>query len=257
MTYLIGLLRRFSELCTQDRWTQYVGHGRCSILPVYYFFYYFIIILFYFIFWLHRVACGISVSWPGIEPGPWQWKCGILTTRQPGNSHCLLLLQVLNSKGLPVFVPGMENISLAISQKECPRNVQLSWQRRILFMGQQTSSRGPRPELDRLAHPSRTSSLALPAKSSVIPTHPVHFCHACYPFQDDLCASPAPSVDCLLPGGRMCSTHFWISVLSNINAPRNAQQVSTFPVGEANPMRALPGNQGRNLSLYRLLPPPS
>ena len=31
-------------------------------------------------------ACRISVPWPGIEPGPQQWKPGILTTRLPGNS---------------------------------------------------------------------------------------------------------------------------------------------------------------------------
>ena len=30
-----------------------------------------------------HVACGISVPTPGIEPGPWQWKPRILTTRQP------------------------------------------------------------------------------------------------------------------------------------------------------------------------------
>ena len=27
--------------------------------------------------------CGISVHQPGIEPGPWQWKPGILTARPP------------------------------------------------------------------------------------------------------------------------------------------------------------------------------
>lgn len=167
--YFIGLLRRFRELHTQDHWTQYVGHGRYSILPVYYFFYYFII-LFYFIFWLHHVASGISVSWLGIKPGPWQWKHGILTTMQPGNSHCLLLLQVL--KGPPVFVPCVENISLAINQRQCQKNAQLSQQWHVLLVCQQTSSWGPRTELDRLAHSSRKPSLALPAKSSVIPTHP-------------------------------------------------------------------------------------
>ena len=31
-------------------------------------------------------AYGISVSWPGIEPGPQQWKLQILTTRSPKNS---------------------------------------------------------------------------------------------------------------------------------------------------------------------------
>ena len=62
----------------------------------------------------------------------------------------------------------MENISLAINQRQCPNNAQLSQ----LLVCQQTSSWGPRTELDRLAHSSRKPSLALPAKSSVIPTHP-------------------------------------------------------------------------------------
>ena len=32
------------------------------------------------------IACQISVPWPGIEPGPQQWKCQVLTARPPGNS---------------------------------------------------------------------------------------------------------------------------------------------------------------------------
>ena len=32
-------------------------------------------------------CCRILVSQLGIEPGPWQWKCQVLTTRWPGNSH--------------------------------------------------------------------------------------------------------------------------------------------------------------------------
>ena len=39
---------------------------------------------------LCREACGILVSWPGIEPGPWQWKYRALTTGPPGNSLSLL-----------------------------------------------------------------------------------------------------------------------------------------------------------------------
>ena len=39
----------------------------------------------FLIFWLHCMACRISVPWPGIESGPQQWKPRILTTRQPGN----------------------------------------------------------------------------------------------------------------------------------------------------------------------------
>ena len=35
--------------------------------------------------WLHHTACEISVSQPGIESGPWQWKSRIITTRPPRN----------------------------------------------------------------------------------------------------------------------------------------------------------------------------
>ena len=43
----------------------------------------------FFCLCLHHMTCGISVSQPGIEPQPWQWKPGILTTRPPGNSPAL------------------------------------------------------------------------------------------------------------------------------------------------------------------------
>lgn len=33
-----------------------------------------------------RVACGIFIFQPGIEPGSWQWKCQVLTAGQAGNS---------------------------------------------------------------------------------------------------------------------------------------------------------------------------
>ena len=52
--------------------------------------------LFLFLFsccWPHPAVCGISVLWPGIEPGPWQWKSRILTTRQPGKFPQLFLLR--------------------------------------------------------------------------------------------------------------------------------------------------------------------
>ena len=41
----------------------------------------------FFFFSFGHVACGILVPQPGIEPGPWQQKPGILTTRPPGNSE--------------------------------------------------------------------------------------------------------------------------------------------------------------------------
>ena len=48
------------------------------------------IFIYLFIFWLHTKTCRISISWPGTEPRPWQWRPGILTTRPPGNSQILL-----------------------------------------------------------------------------------------------------------------------------------------------------------------------
>ena len=39
-----------------------------------------------FVFWPDCVAFRILVLQPGIEPGPWQWKCWVLTTGPPGNS---------------------------------------------------------------------------------------------------------------------------------------------------------------------------
>ena len=40
----------------------------------------------YFFFWPCHVVFGILVPRPGIEPGPQQWKYGVLTTGPPGNS---------------------------------------------------------------------------------------------------------------------------------------------------------------------------
>ena len=52
------------------------------------------------IFWLHHVAYGISVPWPGIEPRPQQWNPGILTTGPPvvGGSLYLCTNPFLNSQ---------------------------------------------------------------------------------------------------------------------------------------------------------------
>lgn len=36
-----------------------------------------------FFFWLLHTACGILVHQPGIEPGPRQWKCRVLTRDFP------------------------------------------------------------------------------------------------------------------------------------------------------------------------------
>ena len=67
-------------------------------------------------------ACGISVLWPRIEPGPLQWKPRILTTRLPGHSLSItltctgkkicvwlaLLQYLLYCNGLPWWLSGKE-----------------------------------------------------------------------------------------------------------------------------------------------------
>ena len=40
-----------------------------------------------------HTACRISVPWPGLEPGLWQWKCRILTARPSGNSQFFPVLR--------------------------------------------------------------------------------------------------------------------------------------------------------------------
>ena len=42
--------------------------------------------IFFLIFWLCRLACRISVPWPGFEPGTLKWKPKILSTMPVGNS---------------------------------------------------------------------------------------------------------------------------------------------------------------------------
>ena len=37
-------------------------------------------------FWLHHVACGILVPWPGWNPCPLHWECGVSTTGPPRKS---------------------------------------------------------------------------------------------------------------------------------------------------------------------------
>ena len=51
--------------------------------------------IFSFIFfknWPHRIACGVLVSSPGIEPMPPHWKSGFLSTRPLGKSHSIILI---------------------------------------------------------------------------------------------------------------------------------------------------------------------
>ena len=41
--------------------------------------------------WLRHSACGISVPWPGIDPGPVQWKCTVWIPGPPGKSPHVFL----------------------------------------------------------------------------------------------------------------------------------------------------------------------
>ena len=41
---------------------------------------------FYLSFWPYHIAFGILVPWPGIEPGPYQWKSWVLAPGPLGNS---------------------------------------------------------------------------------------------------------------------------------------------------------------------------
>ena len=76
----------------------------------------FIFYFYLFIYWLHHVPYGISVSQPGIEPGPRQWKPWILTTKPPGNSHYFNYLRDLHT----VFHNGCTNLHSTNSVQEFP-----------------------------------------------------------------------------------------------------------------------------------------
>ena len=53
------------------------------------------------------MPCGLQdlVPWPGIEPGPWQWKCQVLTTELPGYSQdkCLKWEHGMNSLSFSTY----------------------------------------------------------------------------------------------------------------------------------------------------------
>ena len=51
--------------------------------------------------WLHRSTCNILVSQLGIEPGPLQWECTVLTIGLPGNSWSLLRISGFFCPKLP------------------------------------------------------------------------------------------------------------------------------------------------------------
>ena len=53
------------------------------------------VIIYFLIFWLCHAIFKILVPWPATEPGPWQWKPGILTSRPSGNSVITLFFNAL------------------------------------------------------------------------------------------------------------------------------------------------------------------
>ena len=60
----------------------------------------------FFFFWPHCAAWGISVPWPGIEPGSqqWTWKPGILTVRSLGNNFDTLFLSLYSFMNSPFSI---------------------------------------------------------------------------------------------------------------------------------------------------------
>ena len=67
-------------------------------------------VVFFSFFWPYCAACRILVPWPGIEPGPWQWKPQVLTTGPPGNSLQLRILRweiLLDYRCGPIVITGV------------------------------------------------------------------------------------------------------------------------------------------------------
>ena len=108
--------------------------------------------LFFCFLWQHWASCGILVPQPGIEPGPRQWKCPVITTGEPGNS-----LQFLNR----LFWPLVQQIvikyilhvmhcseiykvfsNVSISDRRCNSgcHVPFSWAQ---YKGSQSGIQGP------------------------------------------------------------------------------------------------------------------
>ena len=64
--------------------------------------------------------CEISVPRPGMEPGPRQWKPGILTTRPPGNS---LNIHVLDMRGVMVWITSPKRYVGVLIPGTCERDL--------------------------------------------------------------------------------------------------------------------------------------
>ena len=90
--YFLATLCGMWDLSSLARdWTCAPCSGRVESLPldcqgILIFLFLFLFIYLFIYFWPHHVACRFLAPWPGIEPRPWQWKHGVLTTGPPGNS---------------------------------------------------------------------------------------------------------------------------------------------------------------------------
>ena len=70
----------------------------CYLMPVFLYYYYY-----FWLFYITQLA-GSQVPQPGIEPGPWQWKPGILPTSYQGipqyiHFYTCLFLPFLRARG--------------------------------------------------------------------------------------------------------------------------------------------------------------
>ena len=89
--------------------------------------------LVFYLIWLHCAVCRVSVPWPEIDPGLWQWKARILITRPLGSSlytfilSKLCILEVLDLQrnchcvcSAIITCQGINNSSQPMSQWGCP-----------------------------------------------------------------------------------------------------------------------------------------
>ena len=102
------------------------------------------------------MACRILVPWPGIEPGPWQWKRQVLTTKLPGNSQdkCLKWEHGMNSLSFSTY--SYSNVLFCTCMCEAGENFPGNY---FLFPVRVSSSRS-RVELT-ISGPSSTAWLSI------------------------------------------------------------------------------------------------
>ena len=80
-----------------------------------------------FFFWPCRMAWGILVPWPGLEPGPWRWKRRVLTPGPPGNSQNIKYY----SKYIQKFEKDLEK---SPSSSHTPSNSMILHQRIVKYL---------------------------------------------------------------------------------------------------------------------------